>query len=146
MHQLAENRNKIRRAHDMCNHHKHEYVLNAAHLHQIILKIKLLPDKANSSVCLCLKPRPQPPTTAQKHFSKPQASSRLRTALGKRSARCPPQPQQPQQCKAWIWGHWSTWQADRGLLACFSLLSLEKNVVNAVSLMQVIPTCSQQNL
>lgn len=56
MHQLAENRNKIRRAHDMCNHHKHVYVLNAAHLHQIILKIKLLPEKANSFVCLCLKP------------------------------------------------------------------------------------------
>lgn len=116
MHQLAENRNKIRRAHDMCNHHKHVYVLNAAHLHQIILKIKLLPEKANSSVCLCLKPRLhlKPTTTAQKHFSKPQASSRLRTALGKSSAQCPPQPQQPQQCKAWIWGHWSTWQADRG--------------------------------
>lgn len=145
MHQLAENRNKIRRAHDTCNHHKHVYVLNAAHLHQIILKIKLLPDKANSSVCLCLKPRLQPPTTARRHFSKPQASSRLRTALGKRSARCPSSHSSLSTAKPRFGGTGGLGRQTGGLLASFSLLSLEKNVVNAVSLMQVIPTCSQQN-
>lgn len=64
MPQLAENRNKIRRAHYMCNHYEHVYMLNAAHLNQIILKIKLIPEKANSLDCLHLKPRLQPTTTA----------------------------------------------------------------------------------